>query len=87
MLFNSYEFIFAFLPVTLLVLLPAGRALAQPGARSGWSLASLFFYAWWRPINVLIIAPSIARQLRAWRVRCCGSQRRRDARPRRAARF
>jgi len=58
MLFNSYEFILVFLPVTL-----AGFFLL--GARSrrlalGWLvLASLLFYAWWRPINVLIVAPSI----------------------------
>jgi D-alanyl-lipoteichoic acid acyltransferase DltB (MBOAT superfamily) len=58
MLFNSYEFIFAFLPVTVAgfyVLGPRSRALALH-----WLiLASLFFYAWWRPLNVLIIAPSI----------------------------
>src|SRR5215471_15249382 len=58
MLFNSYEFIFAFLPLAV-----AGFFLF--GARSRgvafhWLiLASLFFYAWWRPLNVLIIAPSI----------------------------
>jgi D-alanyl-lipoteichoic acid acyltransferase DltB (MBOAT superfamily) len=57
-LFNSYEFIFAFLPLTLcgfFLLGSRSRALAL-----GWLIAaSLFFYAWWRPINVLIIAPSI----------------------------
>jgi D-alanyl-lipoteichoic acid acyltransferase DltB (MBOAT superfamily) len=58
MLFNSYEFLFGFLPVTLagfFVLGAASRALALT-----WLVAaSLGFYAWWRPINVLIIAPSI----------------------------
>ena len=58
MLFNSHPFIFAFLPLTL-----AGFYLVGRGSRE-WALrwlivASLFFYAWWRPINVLIIAPSI----------------------------
>jgi D-alanyl-lipoteichoic acid acyltransferase DltB (MBOAT superfamily) len=58
MLFNSYEFIFAFLPLTL-----AGFYVLRATSRT-WSLhwlilASLFFYAWWRPLNVLIIAPSI----------------------------
>jgi len=58
MLFNSYEFLFVFLPATL-----SGFYLL--GARSRtWAvpwliLASLAFYAWWRPLNVLIIAPSI----------------------------
>ena len=58
MLFNSYEFIFAFLPATV-----AGFYLLGPRSRNlslHWLiLASLFFYAWWRPLNVLIIAPSI----------------------------
>ena len=58
MLFNSYEFIFAFLPVTI-----AGFYVLGPVSRI-WSLhwlilASFFFYAWWRPLNVLLIAPSI----------------------------
>src|ERR1700691_4504669 len=58
MLFNSYQFIFAFLPVTLLGFYLLGAR------RRDWALlwltaASLFFYAWWRPINVLLIAPSI----------------------------
>ncbi len=58
MLFNSYSFIFGFLPAVL-----AGFYLL--GARNReWALlwltaASLVFYAWWRPVNVLLIAPSI----------------------------
>src|SRR5258708_34265756 len=59
MLFNSTEFLFAFLPLTL-----CGFYLLGPISRTwalGWLiLASLVFYAWWRPVNVLIIAPSIA---------------------------
>jgi len=58
MLFNSYEFIFVFLPVTL-----AGFFLLGLSSRNlalGWLVViSIAFYAWWRPINVLIIAPSI----------------------------
>ena len=58
MLFNSYEFIFVFLPATLLGFFLFGvrsRDLALL-----WLIAaSLVFYAWWRPLNVLIIAPSI----------------------------
>jgi D-alanyl-lipoteichoic acid acyltransferase DltB (MBOAT superfamily) len=58
MLFNSYQFIFGFLPITLLGFYLLGAR------RRDWALlwltaASLFFYAWWRPINVLLIAPSI----------------------------
>jgi alginate O-acetyltransferase complex protein AlgI len=58
MLFNSPEFLFLFLPVTL-----AGFYLLGPVSRNSairWLIfASLIFYAWWRPVNVLIIAPSI----------------------------
>jgi alginate O-acetyltransferase complex protein AlgI len=58
MLFNSYEFIFAFLPVVLAVFFVLGRASRVWALR--WVIAaSLFFYGWWRPLNVLIIAPSV----------------------------
>jgi len=58
MLFNSYEFIFGFLPITLALFFLLGRV--SRNLALGWVvLASLFFYAWWRPLNVLIIAPSI----------------------------
>ena len=58
MLFNSAEFLFAFLPLVVLgFYVLAGRSVR-------WALffltaASLLFYAWWRPLNVVIIAPSI----------------------------
>src|SRR6266478_5803124 len=58
MLFNSYEFIFAFLPVVVAVFFVLGSASRTWALR--WVIvASLFFYALWRPLNVLIIAPSI----------------------------
>ena len=58
MLFNSYEFIFAFLPVTVAVFFALGRVSRTWALR--WVIAaSLFFYGWWRPVNILIIAPSV----------------------------
>jgi D-alanyl-lipoteichoic acid acyltransferase DltB (MBOAT superfamily) len=58
MLFNSYEFILVFLPVTLAGFFMLG--LRSRNLALAWIVtASLAFYAWWRPINVLIIAPSI----------------------------
>jgi alginate O-acetyltransferase complex protein AlgI len=58
MLFNSYEFIFIFLPVVVVVFFALGKASRVWALR--WVIAaSLFFYGWWRPLNVLIIAPSI----------------------------
>ncbi|HEY6454171.1 MAG TPA: MBOAT family O-acyltransferase [Steroidobacteraceae bacterium] len=59
MLFNSYEFLFAFLPITLVVFLLLG--LASRDLALGWLIAaSVIFYAWWRPINVPIIGVSLA---------------------------
>jgi D-alanyl-lipoteichoic acid acyltransferase DltB (MBOAT superfamily) len=59
MLFNSTEFIFAFLPIVLAGFFVLGR-LSREWALGWLVLASVFFYAWWNPINVLIIAPSLA---------------------------
>ena len=58
MLFNSQEFLFVFLPATLLGFYWVGRVSRQ------WAilwliLTSLLFYGWWRPLNILIIGPSI----------------------------
>jgi alginate O-acetyltransferase complex protein AlgI len=57
-LFNSYEFILGFLPVVAVIYFLVGAA-SRTWALRWLMLASLFFYAWWRPFNVLIIAPSI----------------------------
>jgi D-alanyl-lipoteichoic acid acyltransferase DltB (MBOAT superfamily) len=57
-LFNSYEFIFAFLPIALAGFFLVGK-ISRNFALAWIVLASLVFYAWWRPLNVLIIAPSI----------------------------
>src|SRR5262245_19111900 len=58
MLFNSNDFLLGFLPVTLIVFYLLGPA-SRRAAILWLILVSLVFYAWWRPINVLIIAPSI----------------------------
>jgi D-alanyl-lipoteichoic acid acyltransferase DltB (MBOAT superfamily) len=58
MLFNSDEFIFLFLPVTVLGFYLCG-SISRTWALRWIILASLLFYASWRPLNVLIIAPSI----------------------------
>ncbi len=58
MLFNSYEFIFAFLPMALAGFYALGMVSRTWALR--WLIAASFsFYAWWRPLNVLIIAPAI----------------------------
>jgi alginate O-acetyltransferase complex protein AlgI len=58
-LFNSYVFIFAFLPIVL-----AGYALLRPAQNLLWPLgwlvaASLFYYAWWRPEFLLLLLFSV----------------------------
>src|SRR5215469_2251803 len=58
MLFNSYDFLFTFLPVTLCGFFLLG-VVSRTWALRWLILASLTFYAWWRPVNVLIIGPSI----------------------------
>jgi alginate O-acetyltransferase complex protein AlgI len=58
MLFNSYEFIFVFLPLSLACFFLFG-IVSRTWALRSIIATSLLFYAWWRPVNVLIIAPSI----------------------------
>jgi D-alanyl-lipoteichoic acid acyltransferase DltB (MBOAT superfamily) len=57
-LFNSYEFIFVFLPVTLAGFFALGSR-SRAAALCWIIFASLVFYALWRPLNVVLIAPSI----------------------------
>ena len=58
MLYNSFQFLFVFLPLCLLFYFAAGRI-------AGWlanvvlAAMSFIFYAWWDPRNLIIIAVSI----------------------------
>ena len=59
MQFNSFEFIYVFLPVTLILFFSAA---AMAGARTAVAvlvIASLIYYAWWEPIYLLLMAGSI----------------------------
>jgi alginate O-acetyltransferase complex protein AlgI len=58
MLFNSPEFLFGFAPVALAGFYLLGR-YSRVSAILWLIIASLIFYGWWRPLNVLIIGPSI----------------------------
>lgn len=60
MLFNSYEFILVFLPITLAVFLGLKRVGAGHLVVPWLVAASLFFYAWWNPIYLTLIGASIA---------------------------
>ena len=59
MLFNSYVFLFAFLPVTLLGFHAAAR-LGRSVAACWLVIASIGFYGWWNPAFVAVLAGSIA---------------------------
>ncbi|MBS0640113.1 MAG: MBOAT family O-acyltransferase [Acetobacteraceae bacterium] len=76
MLFNSYTFIFFFLPVVAAVFWAAGQR-SKEMALLWLTAASLLFYAWWRPVNVFLIAPSILVNFALAR----GLERTRDDRP------
>jgi alginate O-acetyltransferase complex protein AlgI len=57
-LFNSYVFIFAFLPIVLGGFFLLGRL--APRFATGWLfLASLVFYGWWNPMYLLLLLASI----------------------------
>src|SRR5471030_74894 len=58
MLFNSYVFIFVFLPVTLALYAALGR-FARHWATLSLALASLFFYGWWNPAYLWLLGLSI----------------------------
>ena len=59
MLFNSYAFIFIFLPVTLLVFFSIGNKGHHRIAIAWLVAASLFFYGWWNPAYLSLILGSI----------------------------
>lgn len=59
MLFNSYEFLFAFLPITLLVFFYIGT-IGHHRIAIAWLVAtSLFYYGWWNPAYLGLILGSI----------------------------
>lgn len=58
MLFNSYAFIFLYLPVVLLGFFTLGR-VSRAWAAAWLALASLFFYGYWNPTYVGLLLASI----------------------------
>jgi D-alanyl-lipoteichoic acid acyltransferase DltB (MBOAT superfamily) len=59
MLFNSYEFIFFFLPATLALFFLLGRLQSRQWAIGSLVFCSLFFYGWWNPAYLSLILFSI----------------------------
>lgn len=59
MLFNSYEFIFIFLPVSFLVYFALNQFSSHVIAKIWLVIASLFFYSWWNIVYLPLIIISI----------------------------
>ena len=59
MLFSSQTFIFAFLPLTALCVMAAGRLAGRKGALLAALAASLVFYGWWNPPYLILLLISI----------------------------
>lgn len=68
MLFNSPEFLFAFLPATLALFFLFGARIGPRAAMAWLIMASLFFYSWWEPKNLLLLVFSLVfnYQLSQW---------------------
>ena len=58
MLFNSYAFIFVFLPLTLLLFL-LGRSVSRRASLALVSMASLIFYGMWDARYLALLVPSL----------------------------
>ena len=59
MLFNSYEFIFAFLPVAFIIYFFLNRKRLIIAAKSWLVFCSLFFYSWWNVSYLSLILCSM----------------------------
>ena len=59
MLFNSYEFIFVFLPITFFIYFYLNHKRLTEASKGFLVFSSLFFYSWWNPIYLPIILVSM----------------------------
>ncbi|MDD3852232.1 MAG: MBOAT family protein [Syntrophomonadaceae bacterium] len=59
MLFNSYEFIFLFLPIMLIIYFLINRQGYHNSAKAWLIIGSLFFYSWWNIKYLPLILTSI----------------------------
>ncbi|WP_334072272.1 MULTISPECIES: MBOAT family protein [Paenibacillus] len=60
MLFNSYEFLFAFWPITFVVYFLMNRFCPPIAGKIWLAASSLFFYSWWSIKSLPLILASIA---------------------------
>lgn len=59
MLFNSYAYIFCFLPIVFIVYFFLNRRKLTLAAKAWLTLSSFFFYGYWNPVYLPLIAGSI----------------------------
>lgn len=59
MLFNGYEFIFFFLPVTFFIYFWLNKKRLTQASKAWMVFASLFFYSWWNIVYLPLILGSI----------------------------
>lgn len=59
MLFNSYEFIFAFLPITFFIYFYLNQKRLTEAAKGFLVFSSLFFYSWWNIVYLPLILGSM----------------------------
>ncbi len=59
MLFNSYEFIFLFLPITFFIYFRLTSKYSSDHSKGFLVLSSLFFYSWWNVLYLPLILGSI----------------------------
>ncbi len=59
MLFNSYEYLFLFLPITVVVYFLLNKQKLTTAATAWLVLASLFFYGWWNVKYLALILGSV----------------------------
>ena len=76
MLFNSLEFLFAFLPICLAGYLVLARLGKHELALTWLALLSVAFYSWWHPSHLLVFSVSIAINFLMVRCMAAGQNRR-----------
>jgi len=59
MLFNSYEFIFVFLPITFFIYFYLNHKRLTEASKGFLVCSSLFFYSWWNISYLPIILASM----------------------------
>ena len=70
MLFNSYEFIFLFLPVTFFVYFFLNKKRLTEAAKGFLVASSLFFYSWWNIAYLPLIVGSMIFNYSFWLELC-----------------